>query len=111
MTKKEMFVAIKAVVAENQEMVDFLDHEIELLTNRKSNGNTKSKAESDARKAKLLAALSEMDKPVSIAELKATTSDPDVAEWTSQRISGLFSRMDEVDKVMDKKVAKFFIKA
>ena len=32
MTKKEMFVAIKAVVADNQEMVDFIDHEIELLS-------------------------------------------------------------------------------
>ena len=30
MTKKEMFVAIKAMVAENEEMVAFIDHEIEL---------------------------------------------------------------------------------
>lgn len=110
MTKKEMFVAIKGMVAENQEMVDFLDHEIELLSKRHSVSN-KAKAESDARKDKLTVALAEMDKPVSIAELKSLTSDPDIADWTSQRISGLFARMDNVDKVMDKKTAKFFLKS
>lgn len=35
MTKKEMFTEIRKVVADNAEMVAFIDHEIELL-NRKS---------------------------------------------------------------------------
>ena len=37
MTKVEMFGAIKAKVADNEEMVKFLDHEIELIVNRNEN--------------------------------------------------------------------------
>lgn len=109
MTKKEMFVAIKAVVADNQEMVDFIDHEIELLSKRKSD-NSKAKAESDARATKVYNALCEMDKPVTIAELKALTSDEDVKAWTSQRISALIRNLGDskVCKVMNKKTAYFY---
>ena len=36
MTKREMFAEIRNIVADNAEMVAFIDHEIELLE-RKSN--------------------------------------------------------------------------
>ena len=109
MTKKEMFVAIKAMVSENEEMVAFLDHEIELLSKKRSD-NSKAKAESDARAEKVFNALAEMDKPVTIAELKANTSDEDVASWTSQRISALFRNLgDKVVKTMNKGKAYFTV--
>lgn len=110
MTKKEMFNAIITKVADNQEMVEFLTHEIELLSKKRSD-NSKAKAESDARATKVYNALCEMDAPVSIAELKSLTSDEDVAGWTSQRISALIRNLgtDKVEKVMDKKTARFFV--
>jgi Fe2+ or Zn2+ uptake regulation protein len=45
MTKREMFNAIKAVseVAENEEMVAFIDHEIELLSRKRSGSGKPTK--------------------------------------------------------------------
>lgn len=109
MTKKEMFVAIKAVVADNQEMVDFIDHEIELLSKKRSD-NSKAKAESDARAEKVFLALSEMDKPVTISELMALTSDSEVASYSNQRISALMRKLgDRVVKEMVKGKAYFSV--
>ena len=42
MTKKEMFTLIATLNASNQEIVDFCNHEIELLEKKKSNGNAKA---------------------------------------------------------------------
>ena len=109
MTKKEMFTTIATLLATNEEIVEFCNHEIELLSKKRSD-NTKAKAESDARAEKLYKALAEMDKPVTIAELKANTSDEEVANWTSQRISALFRNLgDRVVKTMNKKVAYFSV--
>lgn len=109
MTKKEMFVAIKAVVADNQEMVDFIDHEIELLSKKRSD-NSKAKAESDARAEKVFLALSEMDAPVTISELQAKTSDEEVAGYSNQRISALMRKLGErVVKTMNKGKAYFTV--
>jgi hypothetical protein len=109
MTKKEMFVAIKAVVADNQEMVDFIDHEIELLSKKRSD-NSKAKAESDARAEKVFLALSEMDAPVTISELQAKTSDEEVAGYSNQRISALMRKLgDRVVKTMNKGKAYFTV--
>ena len=41
-TKREMFAKIREVVADNQDMVDFIDHEIELL--QKKSGSKKPTA-------------------------------------------------------------------
>ena len=63
MTKIEMFDAIKAVVADNQEMVDFLDHEIELVRKRnsKKDGMTKTQKENVAIKDAIVEALAESE--------------------------------------------------
>ena len=36
MTKREMFAEIRKIVADNAEMVAFIDHEVELLDKKKS---------------------------------------------------------------------------
>ena len=109
MTKKEMFVTIANLCADNEEIVNFCNHEVELLSKKRSD-NTKAKAESDARANKVYMALCEMDKPVTIGELKALTSDEEVASWTSQRISALIRNLgDKVVKTMNKKVAYFSV--
>jgi len=103
MTKKEMFAEIKNRVADDAEMVAFLDHEIELLSKKRSSVNSKAKAEADARAEKVYNALSEMDKPVTVTELIALTSDEEVAGYTNQRVSALIRKLG--DKVV-KEVVK-----
>ena len=110
MTKKEMFAHIATVNAADAEIVAFCEKEIELLSRKRSSVNSKAKAEADARAEKVLAALGEMDKPVTITELLALTSDEEVAGWTNQRVSALIRKLgDKVTKEMVKGKAYFAV--
>ncbi len=105
MTKKEMFTAIREAVADNTEMVAFIDHEIELL-NRKSSGTrkpTKVQLENDAFKADILDALARVDAPVTIKGLCAECAS--IATLTNQRITHLLT-----DLRKDGKVARSYVK-
>jgi len=111
MTKKEMFVEIVNLAKENgrDDIVEFCNHEVELLSKKRSD-NSKAKAEADARAEKVFLALSEMDKPVTITELLKLTSDEEVASYSNQRVSALIRKLgDRVVKTMDKKTAYFSI--
>ena len=63
------------------------------VAKKRTSVNSKAKAEADARMEKAYAALAEMEKPVTITELKALTSDEEVAGWNPQRLSALFTRL------------------
>ena len=114
MTKKEMFeLAIEYATTidtdEAHEVIEGLEHEIDLLAKRKST-NTKAKKEAEDRAEKVYQALAEMDKPVTISELLALTSDEEVAGYTNQRVSALFRKLgDRVVKTMEKGKAYFTI--
>jgi len=110
MTKKEMFAHIATVNSADAEIVAFCEKEIALLSRKRSSVNSKAKAEADARAEKVFAALGEMDKPVTITELLALTSDEEVAGWTNQRISALIRKLgDKVTKEMVKGKAYFSV--
>ena len=64
MTKKEMFEAIKVAVADNAEMVEFLDKEIALVekrNSRKSTALTKTQKENIEIKERILNVLAEFN--------------------------------------------------
>ena len=91
MTKKEMFAEIRNIVADNEEMVAFIDHEIELLE-RKSNSPkkpTKTQVENDGFKAEIVAYLTEVDTPKTIKELQAEISS--ISGLTNQRITHMLT--------------------
>ena len=69
MTKKEMFEMIKVECANNTEIVEFCDHQIEILSKKRSNANSKKRLETQARAERLYNALAEMDKPVTFKEV------------------------------------------
>ena len=48
-TKRERFEQIKALVADNKELVEFCDHEIELLSRKASKSATATPAQIDAQ--------------------------------------------------------------
>ena len=110
MTKKEMFEMIKVECANNTEIVEFCDHQIEILSKKRSNANSKKRLETQARAERLYNALAEMDKPVTITELINLTSDEEVASYTNQRVSALIRKLgDKVNKTMVKGKAYFEI--
>ena len=99
MTKKEMFAEIRNIVAGNEEMVAFIDHEIELLE-RKSNSPkkpTKTQVENDGFKAEIVAYLTEVDTPKTIKELQAEI--PSISGLTNQRITHMLTDLVKAENL------------
>ena len=107
-TKAQMFANIKAVagVAENAEMVAFLDKEIELVNkrnSRKSSKPSKAQIENAGIKESIATVLANADNGLTVTEIsKALEGD-----YSTQKVSALLRQMDNVVKTYEKKVARF----
>lgn len=112
MTKREMFVAISKVaeVSANEEMMTFINHEIELIDNRKgSKTPTKTQKENEGIKAIILETLNTSEVAMTVTELVCTES---LNGYSNQKISALLRQLVEsgqVSKEMVKKKAYFSI--
>ena len=111
MTKKEMFAmviaTIEATEVENrEEMVNFLNHEVELLNKKSSkSGETKTQKENFVLMEQLKEALGEMTEAVTISEFQ-TKSTHEVATLSNQKLSALLKKLvesGEVVKTVEKK--------
>jgi hypothetical protein len=115
-TKKDMYNAIKAIeaVAANEDMVAFIDHEIELL-NKKYHGKkkaTKTQEENVGIKNTICATLASLDKAVTVTELQNANSE--LATLSNQRVSALLRQLvdaGEVVRTTDKRKSYFSISA
>lgn len=117
MTKKEMFAMVMEVVenafVDNKaEMVEFINHEIELL-NRKSSksGQTKTQKENEVLMEQLLVAFGEMTEPVTISEFQSKSTH-EVATLSNQKLSALLKKLVDGDnprmvKTVEKKKSYF----
>lgn len=109
LTKKDYFNKIKEIVIDNKELVDFIDHEIELL-NKKSSSKapTKIQVENEKIKEKIIATLVKLDRYATITEIQEANIE--LAELSNQKISALLKQLVDtniVDKTIDKKKAYF----
>lgn len=106
-TKAQMFALIAEKVADNQEMVDFLNKEIELVNKRnarKSSKPSKKDVENEAIKASIKEVLANAEGGMTVTEITKALD----GEFSTQKISALLRLMgDEVVKTYEKKVAKF----
>ena len=105
MTKKEMFAEIRKVVADNAEMVAFIDHELELL-NKKSNSPrkpSKVQIENDGLKAEIVEYLKGVETPKSILELHSEIDS--LSDLSNQRITHLLT-----DLVKNEILTKEYVK-
>lgn len=110
-TKKEMFTMIMGVVAnstvENKaEMVKALEHEIELLENKKSkSGQSKTQKENEILKAEIFEELSKLEERVTVSEFQAVTrfAPP---EFSNQKISALLNQLEKAGKVKKEVIKK-----
>lgn len=105
MTKREMFTAIRNIVVDNEEMVAFIDHEIELLDRKSASEKkpTKTQIENDGFKAEIVAYLVIADAPKCIKEIQAEVAC--LAPLTNQRITHLLT-----DLVKGGTVTKEYVK-
>ena len=109
MTKVEMFNAIKAVpqVADNQEMVDFIDKQIAQLAKRKS-AESKTQKENKALMEVVVDAMAVLNKPATATQIMK--SDAYLSELSLPKVSALLKKLIEegrVERTIEKKIALF----
>ena len=106
MTKKEMFVEIRNMVADNEEMVAFINHEIELLDRKSASPKkpTKTQIENDGFKAEIVAYLIEVDTPKTIREMQAEI--PSLSGLTNQRITHMLTDLVKAETLKKEYVKK-----
>lgn len=115
-TKKEMFTAILALIAETTPenadvLTKFVENEIALIDKRAANKTaTKTQKENEGIKTLILDTLTEIDKPVTISEMQAFSAD--LAVYTNQKLSALLTQMKSegtVVKTVEKKKSYFSV--
>jgi len=110
MTKKEMFTLIATVNADNAEIVDFCNHEIELIDKRSSTKSpSKTQKENEVLMDILEEALQNLDAPVTVTELIVTTGA--ISSLSNQKVSAVLRKMVESGraiKTVEKKKTYFF---
>lgn len=108
-TKREMFALIASALADNTEVVEFCNHEVELLDRKasyKSSKPSKKAVENEAIKAEILEVLGGSEAPMTISEINTVLDKG----FTSQKVSALLTQLIKADKVVktyEKKVAYF----
>ena len=101
-----MFAAIREVVADNADMVTFIDHELELL-NKKSSAERKPTAtqiENENFKKLIFNHLVELGTAKCIKELQ--TDIPEIAELSNQRVTHLMTALIKENKITKEYVKK-----
>lgn len=109
LTKKDYFNELKGLVSDRQDLVDFIDHEIELLSKKSSRtAPTKTQVENEKIKEKIVTTLVELDKYATITDIQ--NANTELADLSNQKISALLKQLYDnkvIDKVIDKKKAYF----
>ena len=111
-TKRDNFNALLKIkeVASNEQLVEFINHELELLDKKSASHTTAKTANQKANeeiKTKIVDALVKLGKST-ISELQAGSEE--MAEYSNQKLSALLKQLvdsKEVIRTMDKKKAYF----
>lgn len=107
-TKRDLFLEVREVVAGNEELVAFVDHELELLDKKTSTKSTKTNEEQIALMEKIVNALNEIGRSVTISELQKENAE--MAEYSNQKLSAMLKKLvdnKQVTKIIDKKKSYF----
>lgn len=105
MTKKDMFAQVIAMAKGEtvevtvDEIVTFAEHEIELLTSKKSStSKTKTQKENEVFIEDVYDALVELGKPVTVTELMS--AHPKTACFSNQKLSALLKKLVDANRVV-----------
>ena len=119
LTKKDYFEMIKEVCADRTDIVDFCNHEIELLSRKSSKSvATKTQKENEIVANMLVEELAKIGKPITITDLMNTSEIikgyilENGNNLTNQKISAIFKQLvenQEIVKIVDKKKSYFSI--
>ena len=122
-TKREYFTQLRAIVEDKPELVEFIDHELELLDRKNSSnsGQTKTQKTNGEIAKMLVEELTKLAKPITITDLMKEsetvknytyTEKDEVRTLSNQKISAIFKQLvdtKEIVKVTDKKKSYFSV--
>ena len=118
MTKKDFYneIITMATASERQDIVEFCEHEIELLNKKRTNGNKKANEKMEQGVELVYNALVGQGRVtatqlIANGDLKALENDDGVV--TTQKVSAYLNKLVEsgrVGKVIEKKKTYFFVK-
>ena len=114
MTKRDYFSKLIEIVEDanvdnSEEIIDFLNHEIE-LAKKKSSVKTKTQKENEVLMEVVFNALAEVGKPVTVSELMEANEE--VGAMKNQKVTALLKKLKENERVVrveDKRKAYFSI--
>lgn len=116
MTKREKFEMLKGLVADNEMLVEFINHEIELLDKKKSNGNAKANEKMEKSVEVVYNALAMADRAMTVGELIAENDFSELKnelnDVTPQKVSAMLKKLVDsgrVERFTDKKKTYFKI--
>lgn len=107
-TKREFYAELREVVADNAELVAFIDHEVELLDKKnknKSSKPTKVQIENENIKVRIVEYLNGTGESTRIKGLQENGFD-----YSTSKLSALLKQLvddNKVEKFYEKKVAYF----
>lgn len=115
-TKRDKYNKIMTAMANDNEIVEFCKHEIELLDKKKTNGKAKVNETLDKSLDLVYNALAEIGSPCTATELIAKSDLSPIANdlgvVTTQKVSSYLNKLvdsGKVNKVTDKKKTYFSI--
>jgi hypothetical protein len=110
-TKRDYFNELKGLVANRQDLVDFINHELELLDKKSSTKTpTKTQVENESLKNVIVEVLTNATQPLTINEI--TNANDKLVGLSNQKISALLIQLigaNLVVRTSDKKKAYFSI--
>lgn len=114
LTKAQKFTMLKEIpaVQENPTLMEFIDHELELLAKKNSGDKKPTAAQiaNDGIKMTILAVLEASGKPMTITDLQK--SNAELGDLSNQRVTSLISQLvksEQVLRVVEKGKAYFAI--
>lgn len=114
-TKKQRFEQIANLLKDNAEIVEFCNHEIELLEKKRTNGNKKGNETAEKNVELVYQVLSTVERAtatelIATNELNALANENGVV--TTQKVSAYLNKLVEsgrVKKITEKKKTYFFV--
>ena len=105
MTKKQYFGVLLELVKGNEDLENFINHEIELLEKKSTSGTkTKNQVENESIKEEIVNALIELGRAVTVSELMTKVA------YSNQKLSALLKQLVEdnkVERIEDKRKTYF----
>lgn len=110
-TKAQMFTQIREVVADHADMVEFIDHELELLAKKSASKKpTKTQEQNEVLKSQIIDVLATFENGATASEVLG--ADSAFEGLSNQKISTLLNQLvkvGDVKKTTDKKRSIFSV--